>query len=370
MISGTDPYPLLLLIVVPGVAIAAILIGGLYLLRQRKSTRDPGVKRDAYLSFIRNTRRESHPLLWEWFEAGSKVGRVSTDGQIQMAEDRFDDLLSDHGRQILHEKLQDELTAVVSYGSEQVKRLAADLLDATSLRFRRIDLGVYSEEFQEFYRKWWKIQKEGIVYGFEAMVSPEERFLFIILSRMYSNLVETMRMELWRFPWPRAWLLDIRKRDVMVESQSRKVSRIHAMVFACVALIEYLILRLMAYGLNSADKYRIDLKSLSISSVRYYLFMAVYIILVIAIIAFAVGFSATLYLTIRSIIFLILGSRLDKYWLRVLFVIWIICLITAIIYSIISHNYIYISSSIVGFCILGYGIYELEKYYHESFFDK
>ena len=98
-------------------------------------------------------------------------------------------------------QLSSDFGVVRLHGSEQVNKIADDLLATVAFKHYEVDLESYPPQFVSYWKQW-KLLQEGdhVVIGWEPRVSSDERFAAIAASHLFSYLLETIRRELRQEP--------------------------------------------------------------------------------------------------------------------------------------------------------------------------
>jgi hypothetical protein len=121
---------------------------------------------------------------------------VLTDDQIQDLEDKLYNILSKNNTHDIYWRLNSDLNILRLHASDRVNLRADDLLKALALNFHEIQVKNHSEQVQAYYEKWWKAQRDGIAYGYEEKILPEQRFSIIISSKLLQSLIQAMNDEI------------------------------------------------------------------------------------------------------------------------------------------------------------------------------
>lgn len=154
------------------------------------------LKKETYIHFVRSiTSAEDKFGVYQLINIGSLEESVATDGEIQALEDKFQetrDKLYDFDVDIA---LQAALAELLVGGSLEVRTIAEDIMKVFHRQEYHIDLSRYSKDFQKSYEEWEQIQQDGVAYGWEEKISGYERFRIIILSKLFSLLLEQMNQE-------------------------------------------------------------------------------------------------------------------------------------------------------------------------------
>lgn len=158
-------------------------------------------RRQAYQIFVETVNRRNSPELSQLLHLGALVDRVATDGKIQDLEDRFSEVIKNLHSYDTYLQLSSDFGVVRLHGSEQVNKIADDLLATVVFRSHQIDLDSYPPEFVSYWEQWRLLQEgDRIVIGWEPKVSPDERFTAIAASHLFSYLLEVIRRELRQEP--------------------------------------------------------------------------------------------------------------------------------------------------------------------------
>lgn len=158
--------------------------------------KDFDLRREVYLSFINKIDKSNDPTISELLNIGSLADNVFTDSEIQRFEDRLHNILSRNSTYDIYWRLNSDLNILRLRASDRVKARADDLLNILTLNFHEVQIKNHSTEVQAYYSKWQEIQHDGIVYGFEERISPEQRFSIILSSKLLQSLIQAMREEL------------------------------------------------------------------------------------------------------------------------------------------------------------------------------
>jgi hypothetical protein len=153
-------------------------------------------RREAYQSLVENLGQKESPQLSELMRLGSLAGRAVSDAEIQELEDRISIVVGRLHSYDTYIQLSSHLGVVRLHGSEEVNKIADDLLTIVAFRYYEVDLDRYPRDLVESWERWKFLQKEGISYGWETKVSPDERFTMIAASLLFDYLLESIRSEL------------------------------------------------------------------------------------------------------------------------------------------------------------------------------
>ncbi len=153
-------------------------------------------KRYIYLSFLNKIDKSNDPVISEMLNIGSLADKVATDSQIQDLEDKLHSILSKNNTYDIYWRLNSDLNILRLRASDRGKIRADDLLNALTLNFHEIQIKNHSAEVQAYYSKWWEVQRNGIAYGYEERITPEERFSIIVSGKLLQSLIQAMNEEL------------------------------------------------------------------------------------------------------------------------------------------------------------------------------
>jgi hypothetical protein len=147
----------------------------------------------AYSGFLQKLDWERSPLVSRLLNIGSLADRVATDGEIQALEDRIADLLKQLDPQEAYWQLSSDFNLLRLHGDIITDKFCSDILALLSFRHHEVNWAQYSKQTQDYYRKWRKNQNERIAYGWEEKVDKEERFMVVMVSRLFNELIDHLR---------------------------------------------------------------------------------------------------------------------------------------------------------------------------------
>lgn len=157
-------------------------------------------RRRAYETFVEQVSRGNSPTLSALLNLGAMADRVTTDSEVQALENQFAVVARSVDDLSTYVQLSSDLSIVRLHGSENVNRIADDLLSVAVMKYDEVDTSRYPEDFQEYWNRWKAIQDRGVEYGWEASVRKEARFSSIIAARLYRHLLDVIRQELREVP--------------------------------------------------------------------------------------------------------------------------------------------------------------------------
>lgn len=195
-----SPNPYLLAFITALFAGLFSIVGNYHLskgqIKQMLLEKDLDLRKEVYLSFLNKIDKSNDPVISEMLNIGSLVDKAGTDSQIQDSEDRLHNILSKNDTYDIYWRLNSDLNILRLRASDRVKMRADDLLNALTLNFHEIQIKNHSAEVQAYYDKWWEVQRDGIAYGYEERITPEQRFSIIISGKLLQSLIQAMNEEL------------------------------------------------------------------------------------------------------------------------------------------------------------------------------
>ena len=175
------------------------------------------IRSEAYLKFLTKINSEKNNLISKIHFAGKIAENAHSDSEVQDMEDYFYTLSSQLTRDGA-EKLNQEFSIIKATGSKEVRKIINDMFSTITLQDRKIDIYHYSIGFQSKYITWSPYKKaikstdvskslrkllewsqsipESDVAYFEVKISDDERFMIILISILYDELLDQINSEL------------------------------------------------------------------------------------------------------------------------------------------------------------------------------
>lgn len=153
-------------------------------------------KINAYQSFLASIGRNQSPIIAEILNIGELSKKVSTDPDIQNLENNFEKLISINDDYKISWQLDSDFSILRMYGSENVRQNCDDILSVLALDESSVNWQKYPLELQKYHKEILHANENGIAYGYESKVNSDERVKFILLSALYKNLLDQLRIEI------------------------------------------------------------------------------------------------------------------------------------------------------------------------------
>jgi hypothetical protein len=179
----SNPY---ILAIITALITAIFSTLGSYIIFKQESKYE--YKNEAYKMFLEKIDINKSPVVSKLLNIGSLADMVTTDGEIQDLEYRMSKLLESYSRQEMYLILINDLNILRLYGDEKTKQYCEDISLLLADRWHDIDLNIYDSSVKEYYHKW-NSTKDGIAYGYEQMVSDDDRINLIMISKLYKVLI-------------------------------------------------------------------------------------------------------------------------------------------------------------------------------------
>jgi len=150
----------------------------------------------AYSGFLEKIDHVRAPVVSEFLHTGLLAEELDTDADLQSLENRMTRILSEIDVQELYWRLNSDLTILRLYGSPMVQCFCEDILKTLILQHDEIDWSIYPARIKESYEQWRASQEKTTDTYIELQISNEERLRFIMISKLYTALIQQLRYEL------------------------------------------------------------------------------------------------------------------------------------------------------------------------------
>lgn len=150
----------------------------------------------AYSAFLEKLDRFNAPGLIQVLTIGSMADHLATDGEIQAFEDRTAELLKKHDAHDLYWQLNADLNTVRLHGTPSVAKACDDILKILLLRDHEVNWSNYSPDVVAFYEQWRGAQDQGVAYGWEQRLTPDERLMVVMIAKLTRVLIAQLRDEI------------------------------------------------------------------------------------------------------------------------------------------------------------------------------
>jgi hypothetical protein len=185
--------------IITAVMSGAISIGGFYFISEieAKNTiiqKQYEFKVAAYDSFLSSISVRQSPVITEILNIGEHAKYAGSDSDIQALEDRFQKLVFFNREHQISWQLDNDFNLLRLHGSKKVRIYCDDILTVLRSEEYLVNWKEYPERLQDFVEER-KGSQSGNAYV-EEMVTNEERIMMVVLSALYKNLIDQLRLEL------------------------------------------------------------------------------------------------------------------------------------------------------------------------------
>lgn len=150
----------------------------------------------AYTAFLEKTEHSKAPVINQILTIGSMADHLATDSEIQEFEDRVSALLKKHSSQDIYQQLNSDLNTLRLHGTSKVAAMCDDILKSLLLKDYAIDWSKYPADIASSHDEWKKTQENGLAYGWEERMSPDERLMVVTISKLFYTLIAQLRLEI------------------------------------------------------------------------------------------------------------------------------------------------------------------------------
>jgi len=196
----STPNPYLLAVITAVLAGIFSVIGGYYTARfqaqEAIAQKQFEYRVLAYTTFLDKTEHSKAPAINQILTIGSMADHLATDVEIQEFEDRISALLKKHSLQDIYQQLNSDLNTLRLHGTPKVAAMCDDILKSLLLRDHAIDWGKYPSDIASSHEAWKENQENGRAYGWEELVSSDERLMLVTISKIFYMLIAQLRLEM------------------------------------------------------------------------------------------------------------------------------------------------------------------------------
>lgn len=150
----------------------------------------------AYNSFLTTVNRNKSPLISDILSIGQLTKHVATDMEMQILENKFGKLASSNREYNISLQLDSDFNILRMHGSNIVRQYCDDIITILALRESDVNWSKYSEEINEKRDIWIGPKQETEVDYVDTKVTDEERMIFVLLSTLYTELINQLSTEL------------------------------------------------------------------------------------------------------------------------------------------------------------------------------
>lgn len=176
----------------------ALVSGFGHLLVESKAAKEMAIKDATYLHFLKQFNQRDMPELTRLVGLGRQMPKLATDSEIQDFEYQAGKLLKSQGIQKLKWQFDTVSVALHIGGSLVIRKLLDDIEKTLSSREDEIDWHTYGQRVANIYQQRLLAEESGSPYGYDELITSEERMMIATTGVLFELLFEQMRHEISR----------------------------------------------------------------------------------------------------------------------------------------------------------------------------
>jgi hypothetical protein len=150
----------------------------------------------AYNIYIDSINSTKLPEFSKLLNAGYYALNVKdlSDIEIQALEDKFEVVNKEYKDDEMFFHLNNTLNILRMHGSSKVRIYCEDIMLVLAMKPEKVEWKNHSKEIQNLYISW--TRPNSITYGYEPKVTDEERIRIVMVSGLFSEILEQLNLEL------------------------------------------------------------------------------------------------------------------------------------------------------------------------------